>query len=97
MSTYRHTDPRRHATVHDPHESFPQFLARLDGAHTPCRYGTEWTSENRRHQRRAAQLCQACHVLPECRAYSFQDPDVIGVAGGLTPNDRRALVARLSA
>lgn len=96
-TTYSPTNPRRHESKHRPHESFPQFLARTDGAVTPCRFGTEWTADDERHQQRAVQLCQACQVLAECRAYSFQDPNVYGVAGGLTPKQREALCAAQTA
>lgn len=68
--------------------AWPRLLARLEGAHTPCRPGAvpaaEWESDDPADQRRAADLCQSCAVLADCRAYALTTGETGLVMGGLT-------------
>ncbi|MCH8570339.1 WhiB family transcriptional regulator [Nesterenkonia sp. AY15] len=84
------TDPRRPPDLAVNHHTWPQLVAAMDGAITPCRNSSEWLSENPRQQQRAAALCRGCSVLAECRDFALAVNEPNGVWGGTTPTDRKA-------
>lgn len=83
-------DPR---TLKDPAASLTEFTALMNStdATLPCNGGDEWFSEDPSLQQRAAALCQACTLLPVCRAYALAAAEKTGVWGGTTPLDRKRL------
>ncbi|MGV8973378.1 MAG: WhiB family transcriptional regulator [Rhodoglobus sp.] len=63
--------------------------AEITGRTTPCRGSLDWISSKPSVQARAALACQPCPILALCRQYGLDNPDEIGVYGGLVPADRR--------
>ena len=70
-------------------------LAEIVGdAAIPCRAVEDprpWISEDSEETARAAELCESCPLLPECRSYGRAARELGGVFGGLTPAARLAL------
>ncbi|WP_081737918.1 WhiB family transcriptional regulator [Arthrobacter sp. H41] len=77
-------------------EAWRTFLTATSEAVTPCTGGEEWTSDDDRLQRRAAELCQGCAVLQGCRTYALATGERNGVLGGLTALDRKRIRRRRS-
>lgn len=69
----------------------------MDDPNRPCAWGTPdaWfpgvgmRPGGLTHAQYAANLCDGCSVLEECRAYAVADPELDGIWGGLTPDQRR--------
>lgn len=92
-------DPRR---LKDPRPaaSLADFTALMNAtldATIPCKGGTEWHSDDPRLQRRAAELCEPCVLLPVCRAYAITAGERYGTWGGLTALDRKRLRRKAAA
>lgn len=80
-------------TTRDDTTRLPEYedlTYRLRTITAPCTGGTEWFSEDPRHQARAATLCRACLAQPACRAYALAAGETEFVWGGLTPAQLRA-------
>jgi WhiB family redox-sensing transcriptional regulator len=50
-------------------------------------------------EREAKKSCSVCPYIAECLAYAIKDPELVGIWGGTTENDRRnirrrAIIAR---
>jgi WhiB family redox-sensing transcriptional regulator len=43
------------------------------------------------YEREAKQICASCEFKPECMLYAIDRPDLIGIWGGTTDNDRRKI------
>ena len=54
---------------------------------------TERKKEKLARERRAKDICQSCPVLGECRSYALAIREPHGVWGGMSENERRALLA----
>ena len=52
--------------------------------------------ELRRKVRRAKRICWSCPVLESCRSHALRTDEPYGIWGGLTPTERRAVVAASS-
>ena len=48
----------------------------------------------RARQVRAKQICMACPVLDQCRAYSLRGREAFGVWGGISEEERRTVLSR---
>lgn len=57
------------------------------------------TSEGKRSEKRAKQVCEECEVKIECLTYAEENGETLGVWGGLSPKERGvgrlARIARL--
>ena len=43
---------------------------------------------------RAKRFCDSCPVVADCRTYALERPELAGIWGGLTENDRDQIRAR---
>jgi WhiB family redox-sensing transcriptional regulator len=51
----------------------------------------------RRREQQAKQICRACPVLTDCLSWALAARDPYGVWGGLSPEEREALLTSKSA
>lgn len=66
----------------------------------PCREvrGIDFTSDEEFDMRAAKRVCVTrCHVRRECLDYAITRREYQGVWGGLTPDERRELTAKVGA
>ncbi|HTY71821.1 MAG TPA: WhiB family transcriptional regulator [Actinomycetes bacterium] len=62
-----------------------------DLASGPRAYARESVHERRAREARAKLVCARCPVVEPCRAHALAVPELEGVWGGLTPEERAAI------
>ena len=73
--------------------SLQELLDRYPFATIPCRVSQVpelWTSTEPHEQSAAAEACDGCPAIKQCRAYGLAHPNELGVYGGLTTTQRQA-------
>lgn len=54
----------------------------------------ELKGTRRRKEAEAKELCDSCPVERKCREMAFDDPELYGVWGGLSENERQRIAGR---